>query len=75
MLVQQREQQELRTSVFHSLIVYELVQCQRYRYGEHPTCPVPGSSDEHPTSSGTTLEEGQASDRRSMAFVYLQGVT
>jgi hypothetical protein len=76
MLAQQREQRESRTSVFHSLIDYKSVQYQRNRCGERPTDLVPGSCEEHPTSSGgITLEEGQASDRRSMTFVYLQGVT
>lgn len=55
----QREQRELRTTVFHSLIDYKLVQCQRNGCGERPTDLVPGSCEEHPASSGgITFEEG-----------------
>lgn len=45
--------------------------------GERPAHLVPGSCDERATRSngGTTLEEGQAGNRRSMTSEYLQGVT
>ena len=41
MLARQHEQRELRTTVFHILIDYELVQCHRNGRGKRPTCLIP----------------------------------